>query len=126
MKSVFEKGQLLMGVQVIFFEASAGPSRFQNKWLELLVWGTFVQKKPMTKYLHQFCLLLSLFWVLERFLQSYYPNNGMYKYKKTFAHLLAPRTDLPSEKSISPVLKDEPFSSMNMSRGHKKEENSTI
>ena len=47
-----------------------------------------------------FLCVLSLSSVLGRFIQLYYPDNGMYKYKKLFNQLVALGTEPLSEKPI--------------------------
>ena len=63
-----------------------------------------VQKEAMTIYQDRVCALflwvLSLSSVLGMFIQMCYPNNGMYKYKKLFNQLVAPRTKPLSGKPI--------------------------
>ena len=63
-----------------------------------------VQKEAMTIYQDRvfalFLWVLSLSSVLGMFIQMCYPNNGMYKYKKLFNQLVAPRTKPLSGKPI--------------------------
>ena len=56
-----------------------------------------VQKEALTIYQDRvfasFLCVLSLSSVLGKFIQRYYPDNGMYKYKILFKQLVAPRTE---------------------------------
>ena len=108
LKSVYEKSQSVMGGKLFssyttFFLTSIGPSRFQNKITELLVFPV-VQKEALMKCQGRFfawflCVLSSLS-VLGSFIQLYYLNNGMYEYKKLFKQLVAPGTEPVSGKAI--------------------------
>ena len=63
-----------------------------------------VQKEAMTacqdRVFASFLCVLSLSSVLGRFIQLYYPDSGMYKYKTLFNQLVAPRTEPLSGKPI--------------------------
>ena len=63
-----------------------------------------VQNEAMTicknRVLASFLCVLSLSSVFGRFIQLYYPDSGMYKYKALFNQLAAPRTEPLSGKPI--------------------------
>ena len=108
LKSVYEKSQSVMGGKLFssyrtVFVLAQGLRKSLARDLNCS-YEVLVQKEALTicqdRVFASFLCVLSLLSVLGKFKQLYYPDNGIFKYKKLFNQLFAPGTEPLSGKPI--------------------------